>query len=275
MHGFIRPATIGRSSNRRYRTLFLSDLHLGTRSSQTAAFLDFLCNHEAETIYLAGDIVDFHRLRRGVIWPSSHDEVLQTLLEKVREGSRIVLIPGNHDQALRNYCGMRFGGIEIMRDCVHVTAGGQHLLILHGDEFDVAVRYAKCFRFLGDRSYEFVLWCDRPLNWLRRKLGFGFWSLSAYVKTRVTAAAAFIDEFETALAAEAIRRNLDGVVCGHIHHPADRWIGTVRYLNCGDWVENCTAIAEDQNGRLGILRWHDPVQQPKPIPTPELLLKAA
>jgi UDP-2,3-diacylglucosamine pyrophosphatase LpxH len=275
MHGFIRPAIIGHSSKRRYRTLFLSDLHLGTQSSQTAAFLDFIGRHEAETIYLAGDIVDFWRLQRGAIWPSSHNEVLHTLMSKVPEGSRVIFIPGNHDEALRSYCGMSFGGIEVMRDCIHTTLDGRRLLVLHGDEFDVVVRYAKWLRFLGDRSYEFVLWCDRPLNWVRRKLGFGFWSLSAHLKTRVKAAASFIDEFETALAGEAMRRNLHGVVCGHIHHPADRHIGTVRYMNCGDWVESCTAIAEDENGELGLVRWRQPIQHRKPLTARTHVLEAA
>jgi UDP-2,3-diacylglucosamine pyrophosphatase LpxH len=275
MHGFIRPAMTGHSTKHRHRTLFLSDLHLGTRSAQTAAFLDFVCKHEAETIYLVGDIVDFWRLRRGVIWPPSHDEVLQTLMGKVREGSRIILIPGNHDEALRTYCGMSFGGIEVMRHCIHTTAGGRRFLVLHGDEFEGAMRYAKWLRFLGDRACEFLMWCDRPLNWARRKLGFGFWSLSAYVKTRVKAAASFINEFEMALAGEAMRRNLDGVICGHIHHPADRHIGNIRYMNCGDWVESCTAIAEDEHGQLSIVRWEHPAGRPEPAFKQKLHLKAA
>lgn len=275
MHGFMRQAGSIHCGGRRYRALFLSDLHQGTRSSQSAAFLDFIRTHEAETIYLVGDIVDFWRLRQGVIWPRSHDEVLQTLLRKLRDGTRIILIPGNHDEALRRYCGMQFGGVEIMRDCVHTTANGRRLLVLHGDEFDVVVKYAKWLRFLGDRSYEFVLWCDQPLNWARAKLGLHFWFLSAYLKTRVKAAASFVDEFETALAAEALRRNLNGVVCGHIHHAADRLIGSVRYLNCGDWVESCTAIAEDQNGELSVLRWRAPVREAKPVTAKRPILKAA
>ncbi len=255
MHGFMPPATTGYTSRRRYRALFLSDVHLGTRASQTTALLDFLRHHEAETIYLVGDIVDFWRMRREVIWPASHNEVLQVLLEKVEQGSRVVFIPGNHDEVLRFYCGANFGGIEIERDCIHTTAGGQRLLVLHGDEFDVVVHYSRWVRFLGDRAYELVLWSDRPVNWMRRRLGFGFWSLSAYMKTRVKAAADYIDAFETALAGEAARRKLDGIVCGHVHQPADRRIGEVRYLNCGDWVENCTAIAEDADGGLNIMRW--------------------
>ncbi len=255
MHGFMPPATTGFSSRRRYRALFLSDLHLGTRASKPAAFLDFLHHHDAETIYLVGDIVDFWRLRHETIWPASHNQVVQTLLAKVRQGSRVVFIPGNHDEALRVYCGMNFAGIEIERDCIHTTAAGERLLIVHGDEFDVVESYPRLLRFFGDRAYEFVLWCDRPLNWTRRRFGLPFWSLSAYVKTRVKAAAAYIDEFEAALAGEATRRGFDGVVCGHVHQPADRQISGVRYLNCGDWVENCTAIAEDEEGGLSALRW--------------------
>ncbi len=255
MHGFMPHAATGHSINRRHRALFLSDLHLGTAASQTAALLDFLRCHDAETIYLAGDIVDFWRLKREVRWPATHDEVVQALLEKARQGTRVVFIPGNHDEALRSYCGMNFGGIEIVRECVHTTAQGHRLLVIHGDEFDVVVRYSPWLRFLGDRAYELVLWCDRPLNWMRRRVGLGFWSLSVYLKTRVKAAAAYIGEFEAALAGEALRRKLDGVVCGHVHHPARRAIGTVRYLNCGDWVENCTAIAESTDGELSIVRW--------------------
>jgi UDP-2,3-diacylglucosamine pyrophosphatase LpxH len=255
MHGFMPPAATGHRVKRRHRALFFSDLHLGTVASQTGALLEFLQCHDAETIYLVGDIVDFWRLKREVRWPASHDEVVQTLLEKVRQGTRVVFIPGNHDEALRSYCGMNFGGIEIVRECIHDTAAGQRLLIIHGDEFDVVVRYSPWLRFLGDRAYELVLWCDRPLNWARRRLGLGFWSLSANLKTRVKAAASYIEEFETALAGEAARRKLHGVVCGHVHHPAKRGIGGVRYLNCGDWVENCTAIAESADGEFSILRW--------------------
>ena len=239
------------------RALFISDLHLGTRASQADAFLDFLSVHDAAVIYLVGDIVDFWRVRRGVIWPQSHNDVLQKLLRKVRKGARIIFIPGNHDEALRSYCGSNFGGIEIHRDFVHVTGSGRRFLILHGDEFDVIVRYAKWLAFLGDRSYELALWCNRPVNWVRRRFGFGYWSLSAYLKLRVKSAVNFIGEFECAVAREARRRDAEGVICGHIHHAADRMIDGVRYINCGDWVESCTAIAEDHDGHLRVIRWHN------------------
>jgi UDP-2,3-diacylglucosamine pyrophosphatase LpxH len=240
-----------------YRTLFISDIHLGTRAAQADAFLDFLRHHEADVIYLVGDIIDFWRVKRGPVWLQSHNDVLQKVLRKVRKGTRVFFIPGNHDEAMRDYCGMNFGGIEIRHDIVHTAADGRRYLVMHGDEFDVVVRYAKWLAFLGDRSYEFALWCNHPLNWLRRRCGFGYWSLSQYLKLRVKSAVSFIGEFEHALAEEARRRDVDGVICGHIHHAADRLIEGVRYLNCGDWVESCTALAEDDRGRIRLIRWHE------------------
>jgi UDP-2,3-diacylglucosamine pyrophosphatase LpxH len=240
-----------------YRALFVSDLHLGTRAFQADAFLKFLKHCEAETIYLVGDIIDFWRIRRGACWLQSHNDVMQKLLRKVRKGTRIIYIPGNHDEALRGYCGTRFGGIEIHRDYIHVTADGRRLLVVHGDEFDVVVRHARWLALLGDWSYELALSCNYPLNWMRRKFGFNYWSLSAYLKLKVKAAVNFIGDFESALSDEARRRTVDGVICGHIHHAADRMIGEVQYVNCGDWVESRTAIAEDHAGRLYLIRWED------------------
>ena len=265
-----------------FRTLFISDIHLGTRASQAEAFLDFLSVHDASVIYLVGDIIDFWRVRRGAVWPQSHNDVLQKLLRKVRKGAKIYFIPGNHDEALRPYCGASFGGIELHRDIMHVTASGRRFLVMHGDEFDVVVRYAKWLAFLGDRSYEFALWCNHPINWMRRRFGFGYWSLSAYLKLRVKSAVNFIGEFEHAIAQEARRRNADGVICGHIHHAADRMIDGIRYVNCGDWVESCTAIAEDHSGQLSLIRWRSgelrrPSHKPAgmPVPSPIALIAGA
>jgi UDP-2,3-diacylglucosamine pyrophosphatase LpxH len=241
----------------RYRALFLSDIHLGTRACQAERLLSFLRQHDADTIYLVGDIVDFWRVRRGLCWPQTHNDVVQKLLRKVRKGARIVLVPGNHDEALRDYCGMSFGGIEIERDCIHETADGRRFLVMHGDEFDIVVRHAKWLAFLGDRSYQLALRCNAPLNWVRRRLGFGYWSLAAYLKYRVKRAVNYIGEFEHALAEEARRRGVDGVICGHIHHAADRVFDGIRYLNCGDWVESCTALAESATGEISIIRWPD------------------
>lgn len=253
VHDAALPEESGAQNSASFRAIFVSDLHLGTRAFQADAFLAFLKRHDAETIYLVGDIIDFWRIRRSPCWLQSHNDVLQKLLRKVRKGARIIYIPGNHDEALRTYCGMRFGGIEVHHDYIHITADGQKLLVMHGDEFDVVVRYAKWLAFLGDHAYEFALWCNHPLNWIRRKFGFGYWSLSSYLKLKVKLAVNFIGNFEQVLAEEAKRRQVDGVVCGHIHHAANRMIDGVRYINCGDWVESRTAIAEDYSGQLHLI----------------------
>ena len=257
MQAQIQPEGNWTSQTLHHRTIFISDVHLGTRTSQAAEFLDFLRVNEADTIYLVGDIIDFWRLRRGPIWPQAHNDVLQKLMRKVRKGARIIYIPGNHDEAIRDYCGAHFGGIEVVRDAIHETADGKRLLVMHGDEFDIVVRYSRWLALLGDRGYELALWLNVPLNWCRRQFGFGYWSLSAYLKLRVKKAVAFIGEFEEALADEAKRRSVDGIVCGHIHHAADRMIGSVRYLNCGDWVESCTALVEDDSGNIRVVRWRE------------------
>jgi UDP-2,3-diacylglucosamine pyrophosphatase LpxH len=257
----------GEHQPRRHRSLFISDFHLGTRACRADPLLEFLKYHDADTIYLVGDIVDFWRVKRGPVWLQSHNDVLQKLLRKVRKGSHIIFIPGNHDEAMRAYCGQQFGGIDILRDAIHTTADGRRLLVMHGDEFDVVMLYARWLAVLGDRSYELALWLNNPLNWLRRRLGFGYWSLSAYLKYRVKSAVNFIGEFERMLATEARRRGVDGVVCGHIHHAADHMIDGIRYLNCGDWVESCTAIAEEFDGSLHVLHWGEGVPAARQVET--------
>ncbi len=255
-----------------YRALFISDVHLGTRAAQAGMLLDFLSENDADTIYLVGDIVDFWRIKRGAIWPQSNNDVLQKLLSKVHAGTRMIYIPGNHDEGLREYCGSRFGGIEIERDAVHETADGKRYLVIHGDEFDVVVRYARWLAFLGDRGYQLALWFNWPLNYVRRRLGLGYWSLSAYLKNRVKGAVNFIGDFENSLTEEARRRNVNGVICGHIHHAASRMMDSVHYINCGDWVESCTAIAETTKGEFVLIRWQDVVvgRRRRPVPLTEL-----
>lgn len=241
---------------KRYRALFISDIHLGTKACQAKAFLDFLRCHDAPKIYLVGDIIDFWRIRRGIYWPQSHNDVLQKLLRKVRKGSELIFIPGNHDEAMREYCGSNFGGIAIERQTIHEGADGKRYLIMHGDEFDVVVRYAKWLAFLGDGSYTLALWANTHLNTVRRWFGMPYWSLSAYLKHTVKRAVNFIGEFETALAGEARRRGAQGVICGHIHHAAVRQLGDVTYINTGDWVESCTAVGETEEGVFEIIRWN-------------------
>ena len=238
-----------------YRAIFISDVHLGMRSCQAPALLDFLKHIECEVLYLVGDIVDFWKFRRGPHWPQSHNDVLQKLLRKARKGTRVVFIPGNHDDGLRDYAGMNFGGIELRRDALHDGANGKRYLVLHGDEFDVVVRYARWLAFFGDRSYDVALALNVPLNFVRRMLGLGHWSLAAFLKLKVKSAVNYIGEFEEALSTEARRRDAQGLICGHIHHANQRMIDGIHYLNCGDWVENCTAIAERFDGTFEIIRW--------------------
>jgi UDP-2,3-diacylglucosamine pyrophosphatase LpxH len=259
-----------------YRAVFISDVHLGMRNCQADALLDFLKTTDSQVLYLVGDIVDFWKVRRGPYWPQAHNDVLQKLLRKARKGTRVVFIPGNHDDGLRDFTNMNFGGIEVRRDAIHEGANGKRYVVLHGDEFDVVVRYARWLAFLGDRSYELALALNVPLNFARRLLGLGHWSLSAFLKHKVKTAVNFIGEFEEALAGEARRRGVNGLICGHIHHANERTLDGIHYLNCGDWVESCTAIGERFDGTFEIIRWKD--RQVAPVKTKasrRLLVEAA
>jgi len=250
----LRPRQINALGSRA-RALFLSDVHLATRACQADALLEFLRCHDAETIYLVGDIVDFWGVRRGAIWPRSHNDIIQAFLQKMHNGTRVVLIPGNHDEGLRDFCGFYLSGVEIVRDCIHETAAGQRMLVTHGDEFDGVVRHGRWLAYLGSWGAGLARCLNSPLNWVRRKLGFAPWSLSGYIKLKIKAAVNFVDAFEEALVAEARRRGVDGVICGHVHQAAHHEIDNLAYLNCGDWVESCTAIAEDWAGRLYKIDW--------------------
>jgi UDP-2,3-diacylglucosamine pyrophosphatase LpxH len=240
---------------RRYRTVFLSDIHLGTRGCQAELLLDFIRHLECETLYLIGDIVDGWRLKGGWYWPQSHNDVVQKILRMARKGTQVIYVPGNHDEFARDYCGDQFGGVQVMRDTIHETADGKRLLIVHGDEFDGVIRYAKWLSLLGDWAYAIVLKLNTWFNRVRRRLGFGYWSLSAYLKGKVKNAVQFIADFEAAVAQEARRRGVDGVVCGHIHKADIRDIEGVLYANDGDWVESCTALVEHLDGKLEIIEW--------------------
>ncbi len=240
---------------RRFRSLFLSDVHLGTKGCQADLLLDFLRHHEADTLYLVGDIVDGWRLRSGWYWPQAHNDVVQKLLRKGRKGTRIVYLPGNHDEFLRDYYGSHFGGIEVVETAIHEAADGKRYLVIHGDVFDVVVRHARWLAFLGDGAYTTALIVNTYLNWVRRKLGFPYWSLSQWAKLKVKNAVNFIGRFEEAVATEARRHKVDGVICGHIHHAVMHEQFGLTYLNCGDWVESCTAIVEHADGRFEIIDW--------------------
>ena len=242
-----------------YRTIFLSDLHLGMRGCQADRVLDFVRHNDAQRWVLVGDIVDGWALARTWRWPQSHNDVVQKLLREVRKGAEMVYVPGNHDGAARQFAGTTFGGILVQRDHVHVTADGRRLLVIHGDEFDGVVRLAPWLSTVGARAYEASLLLNTAVAAVRERMGMPYWSLAAALKDRTKKALQYVARFEEAVAALAARRGVDGVVCGHIHRPELRTIstasGTALYANCGDWVENCTALVEHGDGRLEIVRW--------------------
>jgi len=259
---------------REFRAIFLSDIHLGTRGCQAELLLDFLKHHESDIIYLVGDIVDGWRLKRAWHWPQAHNDVVQKLLRKGRKGARIVYVPGNHDEFLRDYVGTHFGVVEVIEEAIHETADGRRLLVLHGDRFDVVVRNARWLAHLGDWAYTAALGINTVFNQVRRKLGFPYWSLSAWAKLKVKNAVNFIGDFEAALAGEATRLGTDGVVCGHIHHAAIRDIEGITYINTGDWVESCSAIVEHFDGRFELIVWHHPAEVEGAPVEPEALVAA-
>ena len=257
MEGRILPNEPDEPEGRRYRALFISDVHLGTKGCQAEMLLDFLKEHDAETIYLVGDIVDGWRLRQVWYWPQPHNDVVQKLLRKGRKGTRMVYVPGNHDEFLRGYYGAHFGGVEVAETAIHEAADGRRYLVIHGDIFDMVVRHAKWLALTGDWAYEAALVLNTYVAFVRRKLGFGYWSLSSWAKLKVKNAVNFIGEFEQSLAAEARKHKVDGVICGHIHHAALRDMHGIAYVNCGDWVESCTAIVEHHDGRMELIRWSE------------------
>jgi len=237
------------------RTLFLSDIHLGTRGCQAEALLDFLRYYDADTIYLVGDIVDGWQLKSTWFWPQPHNDVVQKLLRKARKGARLLYIPGNHDEFLRDFYGTHLGGIEVVEDAFHVAADGRRYLVIHGDLFDVVIRHARWLALLGDKAYDLAIWLNTHFNAIRRGFGLTYWSLSQWAKLKVKNAVNFIGAFEQALAGEARRRGADGVICGHIHYAVIRGEAGFYYINCGDWVESCTAVVEHFDGRFEIVKW--------------------
>ncbi|MBL8324059.1 MAG: UDP-2,3-diacylglucosamine diphosphatase [Rubrivivax sp.] len=235
------------------RSVFISDLHLGTPGCQALALLDFLREVQCDTLYLVGDIVDGWQLRRSWYWPQAHNDVVQKLMRKARKGTRVVFVPGNHDEFARRYVTHNFGGIDVVEEAMHVTADGRRLWVTHGDYFDGVIQCAKWLAYLGDQAYEFVLRLNRFLNLARGRLGLPYWSLSRYLKFKVKRAVSYVNDFEVAVSREARKRGADGVVCGHIHHAEMRLVEGVLYCNDGDWVESLTAIVEHHDGRLEIV----------------------
>ena len=260
----------------RYRTIWLSDIHLGTPCCQAFYLLDFLRTHSADTIYLVGDILDGWQLSKGWYWPQAHNDVVQKLLRAARKGTRVVYIPGNHDEIARQFIGLKLGEVAIVEDAIHVTADGRRLWVVHGDLFDGVMRHARWLAHLGDRIYVLLLKLNRWLNAIRQRLGLPYWSISMYLKHQAKDAVKFISDFEQLMTEEARRRGCDGVVCGHIHKAEVREINGTLYCNDGDWVESLTALAETCDGELKLIEWRRRLEAPlnlgrimDELPTPE------
>ena len=247
----------------RYRAIFLSDIHLGTAGCKAEHLLDFLRHNESDQLFLIGDIIDGWALRSRFYWPQSHNDVIQKVLRKARKGTRVQFIPGNHDEAARQFCGLQFGDVSICEEAQYELADGRRLWVVHGDIADGVIRHVKWLAHMGDALYDWLLWLNRHLNNVRARLGFGYWSLSQYLKYKVKNAVSFISDFERVLVREARRRGYDGVICGHIHHAQIRDVDGALYVNDGDWVESLTALVETHAGELRIVVW-DRILAPNP-----------
>ena len=255
--GVIAPLPADRppAPTQHYRAIFISDVHLGTRGCKAAYLLDFLRHTESDVLYLVGDIIDGWALKKNVHWPQSHNDIVQKVLRKARKGTRVVYVPGTHDESARQFAGLHFGGIAIREDDVHTTAGGRRLWVVHGDFADGVIRHAKWLAHVGDTLYDLALWLNRHFNALRARLGLTYWSLSQYLKHKVKNAVSFISSFELMMARETKHRKCDGVICGHIHKAEIREIEDILYCNDGDWVESLSALVEHHDGRLELVYW--------------------
>lgn len=238
------------------RSIFLSDIHLGTRGCQAERLLDFLRVHESDHLYLVGDIIDFWAMGRSIQWSSAQNTVVQKILRRARHGERVVFIPGNHDESLREYDGTTFGDILVAQEWQHTTADGKKLLLMHGDQFDQVIKHHRWVALLGDVGYDLLVRVNGWLSWWRRTLRIpGYWSLAGYAKRKVKSAVTFIFDFEDSVIHAVRDRGLDGVVCGHIHSATIKEVDSLLYINCGDWVDSCTAIVEHFDGRLELIEW--------------------
>ena len=246
-----------------FRTIWISDVHLSTPGCQAQRLLEFLRATESETLYLVGDIIDGWQLKRRWYWEQSHNNVVQTVLKKAKKGTNVIFVPGNHDEVIRQFIDLDFGGIKIRDELVHTTANGKRMLVIHGDRFDGVIACAKWLAYVGDNLYTMILKFNQWFNSWRARAGLPYWSLSQYLKGKVKNAVNYITSFEDALAAEASKKGLDGVICGHIHKPEIRDINGIKYCNDGDWVESLSALVEDASGELRLVTWGEIMQLKK------------
>lgn len=239
-----------------YRTIWISDLHLGSTQCQADVLLDFLKHNDSEKLYLVGDIIDFWALSKKMYWPRDHNTVIQKILRKARHGTQIIYVPGNHDENVRDYNNYIFGDIIVRNTDIHACVSGKQFLVVHGDEYDTIAQYHKWIAKLGSAGYDFLLWTNRIIKVVRRWLGIqSHFSLAAFIKFKVKNIVQFISEYETSIVNTLRDKGLDGVICGHIHHAEIKEMEGFLYINTGDFVESCTAIVEHFNGRLELVRW--------------------
>ncbi|WP_334189529.1 UDP-2,3-diacylglucosamine diphosphatase [Noviherbaspirillum sp.] len=263
--GFLKPAPHPKKEVKRFRTIWISDIHLGTTGCQAARLLEFLQATESDTLYLVGDIIDGWQLKRRWYWDQTHNNVVQNVLKKAKKGTEVIFVPGNHDEAVRQFIDLDFGGIKIRDELIHVTAQGKRMLVLHGDRFDGVIACAKWLAYVGDSLYTMILKFNQVFNNWRARAGLPYWSLSQYLKLKVKNAVSYITSFEDALAAEARKKGVDGVICGHIHKPEIRDIDGIIYCNDGDWVESLSALVEETTGELRLVTWQDIVTKPQQV----------
>jgi UDP-2,3-diacylglucosamine pyrophosphatase LpxH len=240
-----------------YRSIWISDVHLGFRGCSASLLLQFLRNSTCEQLYLVGDIIDIWSMRKRPYWPQAHNDVIRTILGKAKHDTEVIYVTGNHDELLRDYAGMQFGNVRICDEVVHTGPDGRRMLVLHGDQFDSVVKCSPLAAMIGSKLYEYLLSLNVLVNGVRRQLGFPSWSLAAFLKHKVKNAVKYISNFEHAVAWEARKHNVDGVICGHIHRAGIEMIDGVMYCNCGDWVESCTALVEHADGRLEVLEFSE------------------
>lgn len=240
-----------------YRSIFISDVHLGTKSCQAEKLLDFLKSCESEKLYLVGDIVDCWYMTKNLYWPQSHNDVIQKILRKGRKGTEVIYIPGNHDEIIRNFTDQFLGNIILVDQYTHIDCRGKPLLVIHGDQFDVVIRKAKWLAHLGSWAYDLAISTNGIVNWFRRIMRLPYWSLSAWAKQQVKSAVNFVGEYETTLANYARTQDAKGIICGHIHSANITNFDGIAYMNCGDWVESCTALVETMQGEWKIVRWSE------------------
>jgi UDP-2,3-diacylglucosamine pyrophosphatase LpxH len=239
----------------RIEALFISDVHLGSKGSNATQVLEVLKQYQPETLFLVGDIIDGWLLKRKFRWPQSHTNVLRKILSYSKNGTKVVYIPGNHDEFMRDYCDFEFGHIILCRDAIHIGVDSKIYYVTHGDQFDVVVKNIKWLAHIGSWAYDFSIMLNVMFNKIRKIFNMEYWSLSAWLKYKVKEAVNFIGDYEQSLSSYAKGKKFDGIICGHIHHPSMRYIDDVLYLNCGDWVESCTAIVEHHDGRFEIIKW--------------------